>query len=1110
MAAKGFYYRIPQIAQSESEFTVVLKAPDFPRSLINNSSGGFLTGGGNLRIYTDNTKTTRLPVDVVRFVTGFRPRIQVEFTPSTLNASDAYWIEADDIEVNQPAVDAAFGRHAAHPYTVYHLNDGTDAAGNGGDLAIGTNVHTSMLNGKGVRVTDAGLEGDGTDPYFDFSSVGGYRIGLWVNIDESNSSTAAPAFFRIGNGTNNIQVQRSTNKYYLRYRHSPALVDLLPEATWTIPELGLIKLDFVWTGTQLLTYVNAKLFNSVAFTTAPIFSGTDYKVCVGSVTGTTWLCTGLYDEFKIERTARSAQFLLTELENQRATGAWGKVGDVDGAVPNLLPYYVVTKASAPVITRPAEMTTGAGPYLPCIINADEIRAVDSRFPARFNYMLLCSTDHASGSGGIWAFFCTGDPKVAANWLTYDEALTAGDFDYLTTKPASNPIFVVSSQTETPYIKRVGAELLLTTHDNNSGNYGGKIVQNTQLSISSDGINFTYNKVLLTYDNRLDHGDGHTGYFCWRENPIVEIPYNYMGYSTYGGAGWQGAGLWVSNDAKNWTLHGKRGRQYGSIVDGVQRDYELSLDARLNADTIMPNGDGTYTAIVTMKRNSTLGGDIDLLEHIQVIMESDGITFSSYISEVNPKGGVGEYDQYGNYTPQLFEHNGNKLLVYNAQDSTETNSITIADVAVSQGYIPALNIRSELPTISLGGLSSLPPDVLEYGTDGVITYEADRIDITIPAGGISGLVFPQFDSADTDFFEFYFEDIKQNNTEKVQVTIGMFADPSLLLTNTDYAAFYNGDALVNSKSSLISRAKINNIAIPPETYTTDKIGYGAAGIAKSAEDSTALKSYGVRFDGVKRRVVILGLNKAEHPSIDVANVTVPLTGLLHLENKGTAPTTFSIYKMSYDGPEPVNNAPTAVAGVNSANVGPNETFTLSSAGSSDPDAGNILGYSWTQTAGDTVTFSPNSAAENPSVIAPSKSYSQVLTFQLIVNDGELFSAPVTVDVNVAADITKPVIVLSPATLTYNKAVGDSFTLPTATLTDNVDSTISISPVSNNVNMSAEGTYTVVYSGYQDAASNIADAVTVNVLVTAAGGSIAIDRSILQPILSPILKPILRSI
>jgi hypothetical protein len=487
--ANGFYYVVTQLTQTETNFTVVLKAGDFPPSLIDGASGGVLNGGGNLRIYTDSTKSTRLAVDVVRCETGFRPLIQVEFTPATLSNNDAFWIEADDTETTQPAVDAPFGRNAAHPYAVYHLNNGVDSAGKGGDLAISGNQHLSMLNGKGLKVNSIGVIGDASDSYFNFSSVGQYRIGGWINVDSSNTGSFLN-IFALGNATNSISAQRRSNFAYLRYRHNPTFVDLTAQDSWNIlTTSGLIKLDFVWTGTQILMYINAKLYTSAALTAAPVFSASDFKFALGNSTTATGLLVGIFDEWKVERVARSAAYLKAEYTNQLANGAWGLVGEVNGGVPALPNIWQAAKGSSPIITKTGTMdVANAGPYLPTIINCDEVRAVDSNFPTKFNYMALLSTDHSVGDGGIWLFLCNGDPKLSASWIEYDDAVAAGDFDYLTSKPAGNPVYLAVSQTETPYLKRVGSELLLTTHDNQGGFYNGKVTQNTSLAISTDGIN----------------------------------------------------------------------------------------------------------------------------------------------------------------------------------------------------------------------------------------------------------------------------------------------------------------------------------------------------------------------------------------------------------------------------------------------------------------------------------------------------------------------------------------------------------------------------------------------------------------------------------------------
>ena len=116
----------------------------------------------------------------------------------------------------------------------------------------------------------------------------------------------------------------------------------------------------------------------------------------------------------------------------------------------------------------------------------------------------------------------------------------------------------------------------------------------------------------------------------------------------------------------------------------------------------------------------------------------------------------------------------------------------------------------------------------------------------------------------------------------------------------------------------------------------------------------------------------------------------------------------------------------------ANAGPNQTVdaaslvTLAGTASSDPDSGDTLSYTWTQTGGPTVTLS-NIYAVKPTFTAPAEG--DTLTFQLTVNDGVLSdSSSVTITVTPKADlkITKtdsPDPVLAAETLTYTLAVSN---------------------------------------------------------------------------------------
>ena len=98
--------------------------------------------------------------------------------------------------------------------------------------------------------------------------------------------------------------------------------------------------------------------------------------------------------------------------------------------------------------------------------------------------------------------------------------------------------------------------------------------------------------------------------------------------------------------------------------------------------------------------------------------------------------------------------------------------------------------------------------------------------------------------------------------------------------------------------------------------------------------------------------------------------------------------------------PSNLPPTVNAGTDQTVVA-GSAVTLS-ATASDPE-GDLLTYVWTQTSGPNVALT-NSASLTPSFTAPAKTAAdQVLTFQLIANDGAADSAPDSVSITVPANI-----------------------------------------------------------------------------------------------------------
>ena len=97
----------------------------------------------------------------------------------------------------------------------------------------------------------------------------------------------------------------------------------------------------------------------------------------------------------------------------------------------------------------------------------------------------------------------------------------------------------------------------------------------------------------------------------------------------------------------------------------------------------------------------------------------------------------------------------------------------------------------------------------------------------------------------------------------------------------------------------------------------------------------------------------------------------------------------------------------------------------------------------------------------------------------------------ITVNAAADTTAPVITLTGSS-TINLTVGDTFTDPGATATDDVDGDLTSSiTTSGSVDTSTAGTYTISYN-VSDAAGNAATVVQRTVIVNAAVASIYFEN------------------
>lgn len=120
-------------------------------SPIGGGANSIANGGGDMQIFSDTGTTTRLPIEVVTFVTGGSPEAQVWVRTPSYTSGDTITIGRDDTQTTQPAVGAAFGRDATWVdfHSVIHANEtGTngvfvDSTGNGHDTTLTTGATLS-------------------------------------------------------------------------------------------------------------------------------------------------------------------------------------------------------------------------------------------------------------------------------------------------------------------------------------------------------------------------------------------------------------------------------------------------------------------------------------------------------------------------------------------------------------------------------------------------------------------------------------------------------------------------------------------------------------------------------------------------------------------------------------------------------------------------------------------------------------------------------------------------------------------------------------------------------------------------------------------------------
>ena len=190
-------------------------------SPIDGGVNSIANGGGDMQIFSDTAATTRLPIEVVSFVTGGTPEAQVWVRTPSYTSGDTITIGRDDTQTIQPAVGAAFGRNATWVDCAVASHTTLDDS-TGGATVTETGSVTPVTGVFGN--SGGGGSNSGSGDYVTFTGISvssEWTIMAWVDTEWSNSRFACLG--QIGSTGNqaNLGLNGSANAYYDRNGTDP-------------------------------------------------------------------------------------------------------------------------------------------------------------------------------------------------------------------------------------------------------------------------------------------------------------------------------------------------------------------------------------------------------------------------------------------------------------------------------------------------------------------------------------------------------------------------------------------------------------------------------------------------------------------------------------------------------------------------------------------------------------------------------------------------------------------------------------------------------------------------------------------------------------------------
>lgn len=599
-----------------------------------------------------------------------------------------------------------------------------------------------------------------------------------------------------------------------------------------------------------------------------------------------------------------------------ATGANGASATVTVTAAATNAAYSISQNAGAIQGFPAGMSTTAssGPYWPNLV---DLR--NESFPA--DWALWYSPDHSDDNGGMFLSLCRGDPMVAANWRTYDQAIAAGWLDSIGSKPAGNPIFSTGSagftSVETPCIVKVGSKWVITFHVNNAT--GGLSYQETFRATSDDMLNWTLpanrGSALLVAYATDPPGDGHTGYFSWAANPIVELlnpatgaAWKYIGYSLFGGTARANSMQWATDDpvAGSWSKLGPVMVIAGRVAEATSGLGFLSNG--FSAGSIRPLGNGRYSILAEGSTVGSSGAAGRVSAVYELVLNATGRQIVAKPKPVlSPASGTFYSTEVGQPSVVRDATNNRFLMVYQGADDAAKNKIGIAsgplvDPATTSYTALSPDIAARQASVySFRGASAIPSgmSVLLTGTPAatVTGYNAEGVELSARAGSSmdSEAVLSTTDGlipANHDFIDFLVDGMRESRTDFCfrRITAG-FATTKVATASMANMLYVQNTTTAGATSiaGLTKRSRVNGVeqtAVGSDLYPgfgDDTLGFWKA-----------THTFGIRWYPKIGKAYVLGGGMAEIEEIAVPaslDLSVPYFPFLSIKAASTSTNDF---------------------------------------------------------------------------------------------------------------------------------------------------------------------------------------------------------------------------